>query len=179
MLMISLTKLEKKELHRLAHSMLRECLKLRCVNYDEDTPLARGRKGKPFLAERPDIHFNLSHSKGIAACIVSEHECGIDCEEVREYRPAVVKRAFSESERIMIEEAPPEERDLLFFRLWTLKESYVKAIGTGISYPLNTLEFSFEGDSIISSQTDCRFRQIIIDGGKYAVAICEKMSSAT
>ena len=170
MLMISLTKLEKKELHRLAHGMLRECLKLRCVNYDEDTPLARGRMGKPFLAERPDIHFNLSHSNGIAACIVSEHECGIDCEEVREYRPAVVKRAFSESERIMIEEAPPEERDLLFFRLWTLKESYVKAIGIGVSYPMRELSFSLQGDAVESNRTDADFCHLV--EGEYAISVC-------
>ncbi|SHM54662.1 4'-phosphopantetheinyl transferase family protein [Ruminococcus flavefaciens] len=173
MLMISLTNTDKKELHTYAHKMLREALRLRCVEYSEATPITKNKMGKPSLAERPDIHYNLSHANGIVACIISDYECGIDCEGVREHRPNVIKRVFSDNEKAMYENAPDEEKDLLFFRLWTLKEAYVKAIGIGVSYPMDTVEFSFSGDEIISNMENCRFRQYIIDEGKYVVAVCE------
>ena len=173
MLMISIQELDKKELHSHAHKLLRECLRPLGVEYDENTPVIKGKMGKPSLAERPGIHYNISHSKGIAACIVSDRRCGIDCEAVREYRPNVMRRAFSEAERRSVEEAPENMRDELFFRLWTLKEAYVKALGIGISYPLDTVEFSFEGDRIITNVKDCRFRQYLVGGGRYAVSVCE------
>lgn len=174
MLMISLMDIEPKELHSHAHKLLRECLKSAGVAYNENTPVIKGKMGKPSLKEYPQIHYNLSHSKGIVACIVSDTECGIDCEKVREYRPNVAKRVFSERELKMFDEADDSEKDLIFFRLWTLKEAYVKAIGIGISYPMNTVEFSFEGNEPVSNIKDCRFRQYLIGGSKYVVSVCEQ-----
>ena len=127
MLMISLFQLDKKNQHFHAHKLLGECLKPYNIAYCEDM-LVRSEHGKPALREYPDIRFNLSHADGIAACIVSEHECGIDCERVREYRPNVARRVFTPEELAVFEYAPECERDLLFFRLWTLKEAFVKAV---------------------------------------------------
>lgn len=175
MLLISLKEVPKKEQRSHAHKLLRECLRTRRIEYVADeTPVIRNEHGKPSLAEYPEIKYNLSHANGIAVCLISDTECGVDCEGVRPYRPNVVKRAFSENEKILIENASESERDLLFFRLWTLKEAYVKAIGIGISYPLNTVEFSFDGNRIISSVKDHTFRQYILKDGKFIVAVCTK-----
>lgn len=173
MLMISIKDMDKRELHSHAHRLLRECLRPYRIDYNEDTPVSKGKMGKPSLTERPDIHYNLSHADGIAACIVSDCECGIDCERIREYRPNVMKRVFSDSERSMVENAGEGKKNEFFFRLWTLKEAYVKAIGVGISYPMNTLEFSFENGIIRSNITDCRFRQYIVGNGGFVISVCE------
>ena len=172
MLLISLKELEHKEYHAHAHNLLRECLKVYGIAYSEDTPINKNDMGKPSLAEYPHIHFNLSHAKGISACIVSGSECGIDCEQVRKCSQGVMRRAFTESERALVESLPEDQHDLMFTRLWTLKESYVKAIGIGVSYPLNTVGFSFSGSSIISTKKDCSFRQYLIQGGRYVVSVC-------
>lgn len=172
MLLISLKELEHKEYHAHAHNLLRECLKTYGITYCAETPLTKNDMGKPALAEHPEIHFNLSHAKGISACITADRECGIDCEQIREYRPNVAKRAFSASERELLESLPEDKRDIMFTRLWTLKESYVKAIGTGISYPLDTVGFAFDGSRIIPDKKDCSFRQYLINGGKYIVSVC-------
>lgn len=174
MLMISLMDTPKNQQHSHAHRLLRECLRACSIDYGENTPITKNKYDKPCLTEYPDIHYNLSHAGGIAACVVSRRECGIDCEAVRPMRPNVMKKAFSENERRLIEETSPEQRDLLFFRLWTLKEAYVKALGIGISYPLNTAEFSFAGGRIVTSIEGYKFRQYIIRGGKYVVSLCEK-----
>lgn len=174
MLAISLIELDKKERHTHAHKLLRECLKPFGVDYSESTPIIRGKQGKPSLAEYPEIQYNLSHGDGIAACIVGENECGIDCEKVRPYHANVIKKAFSDAEKALIESVDESEKDLLFFRLWTLKESYIKAIGIGLSYPLAEAEFLLDGDRIAVHPEGFRFRQYILQGGKFVVSVCEK-----
>lgn len=174
MLAISLIELNKKEQHPHAHKLLRECLKPFGVDYNESTPIIRGKQGKPSLAEHPDIRYNLSHADGIAACIVGGRECGIDCEGVRPYRESVVKRAFSDAEKALIDGVDESEKDLLFFRLWTLKESYIKAIGIGLAYPLDEAEFILDGDKITVQPEGFRFRQYVLQNGKFVVSVCEK-----
>ena len=173
MLMISIKDMDKRELHNHAHRLLRECLLPYRIDYNEDTPVSKGKLGKPSLTERPDIHYNLSHADGIAACIISDYECGIDCERIRDYPEKVMRRVFSKKERAMVESAPEDKKNELFFRLWTLKEAYVKAIGVGISYPMNTLEFSFDSGRIITDIRDCRFRQYIVGDRAFIVSVCE------
>ena len=177
MLLISVMDIEKKQQHSHAHNLLRECLKKYGISYDENTPVIKGEMGKPSLAEHPEIFYNLSHANGIAACYVTDMECGIDCEKVRQYYPNVVKKAFSESERQLMEDTPENERDLMFFRLWTLKESFVKTIGTGVSYPLASVSFSFIRNKIICNKEDFLFRQYIVQDEKYVVTICKKKKS--
>jgi 4'-phosphopantetheinyl transferase len=174
MLMVSLIQLDKKEQHSHAHKLLRECLR----PYDlQDTPLVYGSHGKPALAGYTPLHFNLSHADGIAACIVSDKECGIDCERVREYRPNVARRVFTAAEQAMLEAAPESERGLLFFRIWTLKEALAKADGAGLSYPMRSAGFSFDGSSISCTAGGFRFRQYILRGGGYVVSVCEKTAN--
>ena len=172
MILISLKQVPKSEQRSHAHLLLKMCLKEYGVDYDfEKSLIAFGEHGKPSLSEHPGLHYNISHADGIAAAMVSEYECGIDCERVRRYRPSVLKRCYSDAERRDVEAAPEAERDLLFFKLWTLKEAYVKAIGKGLSFPLRNAEFSFDGDNIITELSGCTFSQHIIDR-KFVVSVC-------
>ena len=62
-----------------AHALLAECLMAAGADYVfGQTPLTLGEHGKPSLADRPDIHYNLSHAKGIRACMTAPDECGIE-----------------------------------------------------------------------------------------------------
>ncbi|MCM1132453.1 MAG: 4'-phosphopantetheinyl transferase superfamily protein [Ruminococcus flavefaciens] len=173
--MISIKDIPRGEQHAHAHKLLRECLKPLNIAYSADTAIAKNKYGKPSLADFPDVKYNISHADGICACIISKYECGIDCESVREYRPLAMKRAFSEDEKNTVLSAVEAERDMLFFRLWTLKEAYIKAVGMGLSFPMNQANFSFEGNKIHSNITDCRFRQYILRDGKFIVAVCEQI----
>ena len=170
MLLISLKELEHREHHAHAHNLLRECLKVYGIAYSEDTPMNKNDMGKPSLAEYPHIHFNLSHAKGIAACIVSEKECGIDCEQVRKCSQGVMRRSFTESERELVERLPEDQRDLMFTRLWTLKESYVKAKGEGLSSAFDSLELSLI--NTIRINTDRKARFWTWEGAEYQTALC-------
>lgn len=173
MLFISTERVLRSEQHLCAQTLLSRALRERGIEYvPEITPLSFGEHGKPFLAEYPDTRFNLSHADGITAVMVSKNECGVDCEKLRPFDLRVMRRVCSESEQHAISSDSELERDLIFFRLWTLKEAYVKALGTGFSFPLKNAEFSFDGDNILTALTDCNFTQYIINGG-FIVSVCE------
>ena len=83
MLAISIKDVQKKEQRTHAHNLLRECLKVCGIDYIQDkTPVVRNEHGKPSLKDYPEIHYNMSHADGITACMLSDSECGIDCENV-------------------------------------------------------------------------------------------------
>ncbi|MBQ8122200.1 MAG: 4'-phosphopantetheinyl transferase superfamily protein [Ruminococcus sp.] len=161
MLLISLKNVEKGGQHAHAHRLLRQCLRPLGIDYREEL-LARGEHGKPYLPDFPKAHFSLSHAEGIAACMVEDRECGIDCEGVRPLRPGVLRRAFSPEEQALVGSA--EDRDLMFFRLWTLKEAYIKALGIGLSYPLKEARFHISPDGTVSGPEGFLYRQYLIRG---------------
>lgn len=103
--------------------------------------------GKPYLAQpaRP-IHFNLSHSAHRALIALAfDREIGVDIERTRSVDPvALAERYFSVSEREQLSELDAGEQLDAFFRGWTRKESYVKAVGHGFSYPLDAFDMSLE-----------------------------------
>ena len=106
-----------------------------------------GEQGKPRLAALPEIHFNLSHSGTFALCAVSDSEIGCDVEEIRPAQMTLAQRFFARSEYEDIL-AQPEgaARDIRFMRYWTLKESFIKALGLGLSLPLDDFSIVLEGD---------------------------------
>lgn len=101
--------------------------------------------GKPRLADRPSVHFSLSHSGDQAVLAVSnQREIGIDIECVRPLDHLdLARRYFHPNEVSAIEAVKAADEQLLaFFRIWTLKEAVVKAIGKGLSIPLDTFDVS-------------------------------------
>jgi 4'-phosphopantetheinyl transferase len=128
--------------------------------------------GKPYFSSYPDVHFNISHCREMAVCSVFDTENGVDIEYIRNYPERVPNRAFSDRERKQLEQSSRAES--MFFRIWTLKESYVKALGIGISYPLNTAEFVVGDDSIQSFvKGNYHFKQILI-GDSHVCSLCLK-----
>ena len=121
-------------------------LKKACEEYGipgEDGYLLIGEYGKPAFAARPDVHFSLSHSGEYAACVVAGCEAGCDIETVKPFRWPVAKRVFAEEEcRWLSSEEEQGRGDEAFCRLWTLKESFLKATGKGFSFPVQELSFS-------------------------------------
>jgi 4'-phosphopantetheinyl transferase len=109
--------------------------------------------GKPEIDPslgRPDLRFSLSHTRGMVACAVGcGHTLGIDAEAWKEPAPLqLVPRIFAPAERALIASAPPSGRAAIFYRLWTLKEAYLKATGQGITVPLNAVSFGLDPVSI-------------------------------
>ena len=103
-------------------------------------------QGKPFFSERPELHFNLSHSGEMAACALGVHPMGVDIQQYGGLRPAVARRCFSASELTWYEsQTDPAEKEKIFYQLWTLKESFSKLTGQGIRMPYCQLNFIPDG----------------------------------
>ncbi|WP_367567468.1 4'-phosphopantetheinyl transferase superfamily protein [Lacrimispora sp.] len=125
--------------------------------------ILKGEHGKPYLKDFPHIHYNISHTEGLAACGLGESSLGIDVERIRPFPDRVAERVFSSAEKRRMKELPQEERDSYFFRIWTLKESYVKALGCGITVPL--------ADISAGADPNAFFHQEMLEGG-YVLSVC-------
>lgn len=102
-----------------------------------------GAYGKPALASEHTLRFNLSHSNEVALLGVSlDAEIGVDVEHIRADFASedIARRYFSRAEVEVFNALPPEERVAAFFRCWTRKEAYIKAIGKGFSQSLSAFD---------------------------------------
>ena len=102
-----------------------------------------GPRGKPYLVG-DGLQFNLSHSGKLALIGVAKHELGVDVEKVRhlESLTQIAQRHFSDSEYRKLDALPVDARELAFYRCWTRKEAYIKALGEGLSLALDSFDVS-------------------------------------
>jgi 4'-phosphopantetheinyl transferase len=104
--------------------------------------------GKPALAETfggNELSFNLAHSHQLALYAVTRRrEIGVDLEYVRAdfADEGIAERFFSPREVAALRTVPQNLRKEAFFNCWTRKEAYVKAIGEGLSMPLDQFDVS-------------------------------------
>jgi len=135
-----------------AHTLLRTTLsRIAGVVRPEAWSFAANRHGKPHVVPDnggPPLRFNLTHTAGLAACMVSTvYEVGLDAECLeRRTNPGLANRFFSPVEQAQLECLSGEEWQRAFFDIWTLKESYVKGRGIGVSLPLRSFGFTLPED---------------------------------
>ena len=136
-----------------SHGALRKILGSYCAAHAQDLVFGLGNHGKPFLTSPIlPVQFNLSHSGTRAAIAVTRNtRCGIDIEKVRAQisDQAIAERFFCAREIEWLQSLPAERRSPGFFRLWSVKESILKAVGSGMSIPLSKVDASpvLEGSS--------------------------------
>ena len=130
--------------------------------------IEKQEKGKPYFTTNDNIKFSISHCNGLCVCVLSDKEVGIDCESVRDVSDAVMRRCFSPEEREYVNRS--SERDVDFTRLWTLKESYVKMTGDGISSHLYRIAFDLS-ENKTRFKSDCSFYQLYIFK-QFFVSVC-------
>jgi len=108
-----------------------------------------GAYGKPALASGHTLRFNLSHSNEVALLAVTlDAEVGVDVEHIRADFASedIAQRYFSRAEVEVFNALPQEERVAAFFRCWTRKEAYIKAIGKGLSQALDAFDVTLGPD---------------------------------
>lgn len=105
-------------------------------------------QGRPELDPPSELSFNASHSDGLAVVAVAHrHVVGVDIERIRPIDDALdlAHGSFSREEVDLLRTTPASARSLAFLTIWTRKESFVKAIGAGLSMPLNAFDVSDPG----------------------------------
>ena len=129
--------------------------------------------GKPYFPGLPDFHFSLSHSGERVLCAVSPQPVGCDIEKPRGYDPHLAQRFFHPDESAWLLSLPAEEQPAAFFRLWTCKESFIKALGLGLSLPLDSFAVRLIEPIGLAQTADERpWRLRGFTDGDYACALC-------
>lgn len=100
----------------------------------------RGEAGKPLLQNDAGVHFNVSHSGRYVVCAVDGSPVGIDVEEIAPVDLRIASRFFASGEKEYVQSAASGERAYRFFEVWTMKESYIKREGVGLSIPLPSFD---------------------------------------
>ncbi|MDF1794949.1 MAG: 4'-phosphopantetheinyl transferase superfamily protein [Coxiellaceae bacterium] len=124
----------------LAHGWLREQLAGYLSVAPTELQFDSNQYGKPFLVGG-ELQFNLSHSKQRVALAISRSgDVGIDIQhhDTKVELAAIAKRFFAVEEVAWFEQAPESEKLLVFYKIWSLKEAYMKAVGMGMSLSLSS-----------------------------------------
>ena len=150
---------EDSHRYLVSHAMLRQVLSGYTDLAPADLRFFRSEHGRPEIAnsEFPGIRFNLTHTHGLAACIVTQgNDCGIDAEKLdaRHHMTGIAQRMFSAEECRQLESLSGAEMSEAFFSRWVLREAFVKAKGIGIFYPTRKLHFDIRDDNTIRVRFD-------------------------
>lgn len=155
--------------------------KLYDIPWDE-LSLCKNEYGKPlaYFNGRP-YHFNISHSAEWVIIAFANSPIGIDIEEIKEMNKDFSKIFFTVEESLAIESKQISEKSRFFMELWTMKESYVKYIGRGLSIPLSDFTFvpitnkdnTFKSMSITEDKKmEIGYVQKVEFDPDYALSIC-------
>lgn len=169
------------EKDRTAYTITRGILRTLLGEYlgkkPEDIIFSYGKFGKPEIVDE-SIDFNVSHSgKAALFCFTPGIQCGIDLEEVRPMHDldGMAKYIMSETEYETFKKYPPSRLVDLFFNYWTGKESYIKAIGKGLSHHPEKANFTIGSDEALRldmPDKDCWFFRSFIPQKGYHASVC-------
>lgn len=137
----------------------------------------KNQYGKPYLKDYSNFNFNISHSGDYVLCAVDNKSIGIDVEEVKhiDYE-GIAKGFFTTKEFDYIINQDLKFQLNRFYEIWTLKESYIKCCGQGLSMPLKSFSIEVDKDRNIKvvSNNECKehtFKLYDIELG-YKAAVC-------
>ena len=140
---------------------------------ERDQRYLEGKHGKPSLADHPEIHFSISHSSHFVACAMADCEIGIDIQHLVKVNEPLMRRVLSDEELEMVMAQQGEERQMLFARLWALKEAYLKAVGTGITDDFPSFSLENDRPRLVNRQGFFLFREFDFPEGKGALCVVD------
>lgn len=137
----------------------------------------KNKYGKPYIKNHQIFQFNISHSGNYLVCAIDNSKIGIDIEEIKsiEYKD-IAENFFVKEEFEYIMQNDSKNKLDKFYNIWTLKESYIKCCGEGLSIPLKSFSFEIVKDKSIRIKVNdsyklYNFKVCHIDVN-YKVAIC-------
>lgn len=171
-----------RELFLAAEILLNRSLERLNVEIPIPAAYRRNPYGKPYLDLTEKFCANWSHSGEYVICAVSDGEIGIDLQYAgREPKESLIRKVLQPEELLYYETVPAEERTGLFYQYWTVKESYLKAIGTGFHTSLDTFYVRMGGEmpEIIQRKGGGKYACRLLDFAdqEYAVSVCREGGS--
>lgn len=130
--------------------------------------------GKPYFKNFHNIHFSVSHSKGYALCSFGDKQSGADIQIESKDVLSLANRFFTKQECDYIFSQPDHQSQIkAFYRVWVIKESFIKTIGRGMSLKLDSFSVCFKDKPAIIQDFDEKeynIKEYSLDG--YSVAVC-------
>jgi len=170
---------EKKDMIRtlMGEILIRTIINRELDSSNKHIKFEKNKYGKPYLKEYPKFNFNISHSGDFVICAIDNKPIGIDIEEKKhiEYEE-IAKNFFDISEFDYIVNQDLNIQLSKFYEIWTLKESYIKCCGQGLSMPLNSFSVDmdqYENIKVIIKNKYMKhtFKKFNI-GSSYKMAVC-------
>ncbi len=160
--------LSPREQSLAAHSLLKRSLAQHFGLDADDITIKKDSKGAPFVEGANGVFVSITHTKGMVACAFADSRVGIDAELITARRKSVENRVFTLNESKLIDLS--EDENTAFFTLWTLKESWLKAIGTGFAGNAKDVEF-YSLANPVNSNFD-RFSFFTEKQGDFVISVC-------
>ncbi len=135
--------------------------------------LRYGENGKPYLDGENGVFFNLSHSGDFAVCAIFNKEVGVDIEKVGIASEKLLERVTTDSEYKYLMSLDEKKKNEEFFRLWSVKESYMKYLGAGFCLNPKDIEVGFgERLGISHNGTDVNVSLAECEVSGYKMTVC-------
>lgn len=130
-----------------------------------------GEHGKPYF-ENSRIQFNISHSGDYAAAAVCYYPVGVDVQCIRQVKDRMIEKLCSGKEIEYVNSFDNKSR--AFIRLWALKESYIKAIGMGMAFPMDKINFDIRSadDTVSGRISNKEGLYYMTDCSEFVIAAC-------
>ena len=133
--------------------------------------------GKPYIDNIRRYKFNVSHSGDYVTILTGKKSLGIDIEQVKDIDMSISRRFFTEEENCYIFSQKSKDMQVkAFYKVWTLKESYIKALGKGLNIPLNSFSFEIKDTIKLSSPPNSKFsfKTSYVDNHTLSISYLEK-----
>ena len=146
----------------------------------EDEKIAYSKNGKPFIQDKSDVFFNISHSESMAVCAFSDRPVGVDIEKSVDFDELMVTQIFNSGE-VKQSLSKYKDKSAGYTFLWTVKESFVKYLGIGLELSPKNICVDIGSEICVSCKgIDCaNLHFYTIETGNYVLTVCSEYESFT
>ncbi|GAB6990774.1 4'-phosphopantetheinyl transferase family protein [Paenibacillus pini] len=142
----------------------------------EEMEITRDEYGKPFLSSPSiKVEFNISHAGDWVVVAIDRMKIGIDIEQIVTMNLEIAERFFTQEEyKYIAQQSSQEQRDEQFIRIWTMKESYIKGVGRGLTIPLDSFSTIINNQEATSIRVeeDVRHLKTFRHDTTYYISVC-------
>lgn len=133
----------------------------------KDNEVTIDNYGKEHLPKSCNLFFSLSHSNTKVMLVISDCDVGCDIEFIKKRNLNIADRFFTVNEKDLVYFS--NDPTLTLIRIWTLKESYLKLKGIGLSQPLSSVEFIIKDDSVSCSDSSVKIIHKVDENYCYSI----------
>jgi 4'-phosphopantetheinyl transferase len=166
------TKINDRKRGLISELLVRYLISIKSNIKSNQIILDKGKYGKPFVKNISGIEYNVSHSGQFVVCAIGNHPVGIDVEQILNFDLSICNKIFETKEYEVFQQINNFEKLEYFYRMWSLKESFIKAKGCGLYMKLNSVRINAANENNIY----CFYQGNKYYFKEYKIDLCYKLS---